>query len=86
MQRPRGEDTHILKGGKEVRIRITLLAMCCGAKQAGKGRKNGVGREEIDLNQNGRNIFNVVQGPEGQGWTETLLKISGSERICPING
>lgn len=42
-----------------------------------KGKKNGVRREEIDLSQNRRNIFNVVQGPERQGWTETLWKISG---------
>lgn len=51
--------------------------MCCGAKQTVKGSKNCVRRKEIDLSQNERNIFNVVQGLEGQGCTKTLWEIPG---------
>lgn len=77
VHRPKEEDTHSLKGDRKVRITIILQAVWCGAKQAGKGSKNSVGKQEIDLSQNRRNIFNVVQGPERQGWKETLWKISG---------
>lgn len=44
--------------------------MCCGAKQTVKESKISVGREEINLSQNRRNIFNVVlkvqKGQAGQ--------------------